>query len=92
VTFETGTTNAGSNQLENWADQMSGAATGAWVFTRPGESTSEDVEAQVKEILSLTGAPTGAGTPTPKVLESKTEAQWPAAADLVCVFGGVEIG
>ena len=92
VTFASGTTNASSNQLAKWTETMTGFPAGGWVFTRPGESTTEDVDAQVNEILTLTGAPMGGNTLTPKLLESKTEEQWPAGADLVCIFGGAEIG
>jgi len=91
VSFESGTTNAGSNNLLPWSQVMNGEAVEALVFTRPGQSTSEDVAGQVKEILALDGAPTASGVPTPQVLESKTESQWPAGMDLVCIFGVPEI-
>jgi hypothetical protein len=91
VSFEHGTTNAGSNNLVAWSTVMAGEPIDAFVFTRPGQSTSEDVEAQVNEILKLDGAPTGAGAVTPKLLESKTESQWPVGMDLVCIFAAPEI-
>ena len=58
VTFDQGTTNALSNHLLQWKDVLGGGFVAeVVVVTRPGESTSEDVDAQVTEILKLTGSP-----------------------------------
>ena len=38
-------------------------AEAAYVFTKPGESTDEDVGAQVQEMVSLLGAQTASGGP-----------------------------
>jgi hypothetical protein len=93
VEFVPGTTNVDSNNLLKWEDVMAGLVAEAVVFTRPSESTSEDVDAQVKEILTLVGAPdpAGAGPVTPQTLESKTSDEWPDGMNLVCIFGAVEI-